>query len=136
MAIFSAFYLTVRFLVDENFPKRAVDVLSQREHDVIWIRTYSPGMEDKSILALAASEGRLLLTLDKDFQQLAISGRADQKSFGVVVFRTHPATSDRIVRLLMKLLNLNRVWVGFCTIITETSVQMFPLRSKLDNFVR
>ena len=53
-------------LLDENFPKLAVDALEQANHDVLWIRVHLPAMSDKDILKLAAREHRIVLTLDKD----------------------------------------------------------------------
>ena len=65
----------MRLLLDENFPKVAVDVLSKEGHDVLWIRMYAPGMKDREILKLAAQQERIVLTLDKDFRQLSATTR-------------------------------------------------------------
>ena len=36
----------MRFLANENFPFDAVQLLRQYGHDVVWIRTESPGISD------------------------------------------------------------------------------------------
>lgn len=41
-------------------------------HDVIWAGDWSEDPGDEQILAHAFSEGRILVTLDKDFAELAI----------------------------------------------------------------
>jgi predicted nuclease of predicted toxin-antitoxin system len=61
----------VRLLADENFPGVAVAALRSRGHDVAWIRTDAPGSGDRDVLARAEAEGRLLITFDKDFGELA-----------------------------------------------------------------
>ncbi len=41
-------------------------------HDVVWAGDWSEDPGDEEILAKANSEGRVLITLDKDFGELAI----------------------------------------------------------------
>ena len=61
----------MRFLANENFPLDAVEALRQDGHDVPWIRTESPGISDPEVLSHAQAENRILLTFDKDFDELA-----------------------------------------------------------------
>jgi predicted nuclease of predicted toxin-antitoxin system len=62
----------MRLLADENFPLPTVKALRQAGHDVFWVRTEAPGTGDAALLDLAEVDGRVLLTLDKDFWQIAI----------------------------------------------------------------
>ncbi|GEM_PF-3200375 len=41
-------------------------------HDVTWARTDLPGTGDLALLDIAEADNRVLLTLDKDFWQIAI----------------------------------------------------------------
>ena len=60
MESFSSLRLdTLRLLLDENFPKLAVDALQRAGHDVVWIRTHSPGITDKDILRFAERDHRI-----------------------------------------------------------------------------
>lgn len=43
----------MRFLANENFPFDAVESLRQQGHDVVWIRTDSPGISDPEVLSRA-----------------------------------------------------------------------------------
>jgi predicted nuclease of predicted toxin-antitoxin system len=61
----------MRFLANENFPLDAVEALRHQGHDVVWIRTESPGISDPEVLSRAQTEDRILLTFDKDFGELA-----------------------------------------------------------------
>jgi predicted nuclease of predicted toxin-antitoxin system len=114
---------TLRLLLDENFPKLAVDALEQDNHDVIWIRTHSPGMSDKDILQFAAREHRIFLTLDKDFRQISLQQSTPGESYGVILFRIHPALPEKIVPVALKTLRFNLNWFGHFTLVTETEVQ-------------
>ena len=62
----------MRLLADENFPLPTIEALRQAGHDVTWVRTDLPGTGDAALLDIAEADGRVLLTLDKDFWQLAI----------------------------------------------------------------
>jgi hypothetical protein len=77
----------MRFLADENFPGSVVAALSERGHDIIWIRTAAPGTKDIDILAWAAREDRTLLTFDKDFGEIALNTILPQ-TCGILLFRT------------------------------------------------
>ena len=57
----------MRFLADENFPKPLIDQLRLESHDLLWAGTDFPSSEDRSLLDRAEQEGRILLTLDRDF---------------------------------------------------------------------
>jgi predicted nuclease of predicted toxin-antitoxin system len=61
----------MRFLAHENIPGVAVAALSADGHDIAWVRSTAPGMTDPDVLAWAVREGRILLTFDKDFGELA-----------------------------------------------------------------
>lgn len=50
----------------------AAPVLSDLGHDVIWSGSWTKDPGDIAILATAHSERRILVTLDKDFGELAI----------------------------------------------------------------
>lgn len=118
----------MRLLLDENFPKRAYDVLVKEGHDVVWIRTHSPGMKDNQILALAARENRIVLTLDKDFQQLWPKAEPSGNC-GVILFRIKPAIPEKLIPVVLKALALRLHWAGHVSVVSEISVQMRPVRS-------
>ncbi len=86
----------MRLLADENFPKPIVEALRAGGHDVRWARTDCPGWKDLALLDLAESEVRTVLTLDKDFWQIAVQRRPPLEQFGVVLFRVHPAIPENL----------------------------------------
>jgi predicted nuclease of predicted toxin-antitoxin system len=61
----------LRSLADENFPSAAVAALKAAGDDIAWVSLTAPGAADADVLAIAVREGRVLLTFDKDFGELA-----------------------------------------------------------------
>lgn len=66
----------MKLLVDSCVSKGAVDELSAAGHDAIWVGAGPQDPGDQEILASAYSQGRVLLTLDKDFRELAVGRRS------------------------------------------------------------
>ena len=50
----------------------SIDALVAAGHDVVWAGAWPQDPGDAEILQLAHSEGRILVTLDKDFGELAV----------------------------------------------------------------
>jgi predicted nuclease of predicted toxin-antitoxin system len=66
----------VRFLIDRCAGRRLANWLRQQGHDVVEARERSPDPGDRALLELAASQDRILVTMDKDFGELVFLGRA------------------------------------------------------------
>jgi len=62
----------MRILLDTCVWGGALRVLEAEGHDVIWAGEWPEDPGDEEILARAFSENRVLVTLDKDFGELAI----------------------------------------------------------------
>src|SRR5581483_1308052 len=107
----------MRLLADENFPKPSIDALRTEEHDVRWARTDVAGAKDVVLLDLAESEARIVLTLDRDFWQIAVQRRDPLEQAGVVLFRVHPATPERLMPLVRAFVEANLAWAGYISIV-------------------
>jgi len=101
----------MRFLANENFPGAAVTALEAAGHDVVWVRIAAPGTTDPDVLAWAAREERILLTLDKDFGELA-RGSALPHTCGIVLLRTPMSRPSDVGQRLAELIN---VTIGLVT---------------------
>ncbi|MEM8834718.1 MAG: DUF5615 family PIN-like protein [Planctomycetota bacterium] len=64
----------MKFLLDTCVAKSAKDFLESAGHDVVWTGESDEDPGDERILARANEEGRVLVTLDKDFGELAVVG--------------------------------------------------------------
>jgi predicted nuclease of predicted toxin-antitoxin system len=95
----------MRLLADENFPRPIVEALRGGGHDVLWARTDCAGWKDVVLLDLAESEARIVLTLDKDFWQIAVQRRIPLQQSGVALFRVirqHRRISSRSFGRLLR----------------------------------
>ena len=62
----------MKFLIDQNLPVRMVDVISAFDHDIEHVKLMGLATaSDTDIWALAASQGMVVVSKDKDFLTLA-----------------------------------------------------------------
>jgi predicted nuclease of predicted toxin-antitoxin system len=120
----------MRLLADENFPKPIVEALKADGNDVLWARTDCSGWKDALLLEFAESGARIILTLDKDFWQIAVQRREPLMQSGVVLFRVHPATPENLEPLLRVFLHTGRQWAGQISIVAADGVQMLSSRRR------
>jgi predicted nuclease of predicted toxin-antitoxin system len=118
----------MRLLADENFPEPIVEALRAGGHDVLWARTDCAGWKDVVLLDLAESDARVLLTLDRDFWQIAVQRRTPLERSGVVLFRVHPAIPENLGPLVRAFVEANRAWAGHISIIAPDGFQMLAAR--------
>jgi len=118
----------MRLLADENFPLPTIEALRQAGHDVTWVRTDLPGTGDAALLDIAEADGRVLLTLDKDFWQLAIQRRKPLERSGVILFRVHPAIPENITPLVLRTIVTNQDWSGHASVVSPDRVLMVRSR--------
>jgi predicted nuclease of predicted toxin-antitoxin system len=118
----------MRLLADENFPGPIIEELRAEGHDVFWARTDCSGWKDAVLLEFAESEARILMTLDKDFWQIAVQRRVPLEQCGVVLFRVHPATPENLEPLVRTFLEAGKSWTGHVSIVTADGIQMLSSR--------
>lgn len=116
----------MRLLADENFPGVAVELLRRHGHEVAWIRTDSPGVDDQSVIARAVAEQRVLVTFDKDFGYLAFR-LGLPASCGIILFRVAPSSPDYIATTALAVIESRADWAGHFSVVEETRVRMTPL---------
>lgn len=78
----------MRFLADESCDYAVVRALRSAGHDVVAVADTNAQAPDSEVADLAASDGRILLTEDKDFGQLVFA--QGEPSLGVILLR-YPA---------------------------------------------
>ena len=94
---------------------------------MLWARTDCAGWKDPILLDLAESESRIVLTLDKDFWQIAVQRRVPLKQSDVVLFRAHPAIPVNLDPLARTFVEANRAWAGHISIIAADGIQMLAV---------
>lgn len=83
----------MRFLANENFLGSVIRELRLLGHDILAAKETMRGAGDDQILARAQVEGRVLLTFDKDFGELAVRSGI-REPCGVVLFRLRGSSRD------------------------------------------
>ncbi len=61
----------MRLLLDENVSPIVGDALKAAGHDIRMVASVCPGASDEDVVRLAQAEGRVLVTEDNDFGELA-----------------------------------------------------------------
>jgi hypothetical protein len=117
----------MRFLADENFPAAAARSLQEAGHDVVWVATVAPGSSDQDVLALAARDGRILLTFDKDFGELARNAVLPSIC-GVLLFRIPMPRPGDVGARLADLVATRDDWAGQFSVVEPGRLRMRPLR--------
>ncbi len=113
----------MRLLADENFPKPIIEMLRTEGHDVLWVRTDLSGAKDVALLDLAESEARTVVTLDRDFWQIAIQRRSPLEKSGVVRSSSPPSRED-ILDGAMK-----SCWIYFCAAVALSGAIPEPVKT-------
>jgi predicted nuclease of predicted toxin-antitoxin system len=115
----------IRLLADENVPRGATSRLRAAGCDVA---VAASGSSDESVLAHAAMEQRILVTLDRDFGRLALAHSSPLPG-GVVYVRPRRIEPDSCAKLLLTLVADPAVVLeGRFTVISEGLVRQRPLR--------
>jgi predicted nuclease of predicted toxin-antitoxin system len=83
-------------------------------------------MDDPNILARAQAEGRVVITQDKDFGELAFHSRLPAQS-GVILFRLSGDDPDAEIRRIIDVIESRTDWAGSFSVATDDIVRMRPL---------
>jgi predicted nuclease of predicted toxin-antitoxin system len=115
----------VRFLIDENLSLAVKDWFESKGFDVIHARELAPGASDSEWISRSAAEARIVVTLDKDFGELAFSGERQPR--GVILLRLKPLEMSHVLRRLDEVwpsiaddLDNNFIVIGNHTVRTRT----------------
>ncbi len=113
----------MKVLADENVPRVVVGALRTAGHDVAWIAEIAPGLRDLDVLAKAAAEWRLLITLDKDFGELAFSVGLPAES-GVLLVRAHGLSAQQLATLVKGVLGDRDDWRARFAVLTAQRLRV------------
>jgi predicted nuclease of predicted toxin-antitoxin system len=119
----------LRLHANENIESEIVAFLRAAGHDVAYAAELMPRAPDESILRIAASEDRVVLTGDKDFGELCFRRRLP--SAGVILVRVKAVSPAARIRLIDELLRTHADRLpGQFTVLSDAGVRMRRLWSK------
>jgi predicted nuclease of predicted toxin-antitoxin system len=75
----------VKLLLDGCVWGKAADELRVTGHDVVWAGDWDVDPGDDAILSIANQEERIVITIDKDFGELAVKGRMPHRGIVRIV---------------------------------------------------
>ncbi len=82
------------------------------------------GKADHLLIELAEIEHRLVMTLDKDFWQIALQRKVPLEHSGVVLFRVFPAISRHLMPLVVHVQQSDIHWIQHVSVVTIRGVEM------------
>lgn len=94
---------SIKFIVDVGVGKSIENYLRDKGYDSKAVREIDPAMSDDDIIRLAATEKRMVVTMDKDFGELVYHSCMDH--YGVLLLRLEDATVPEKLQIIKFLLN-------------------------------
>jgi predicted nuclease of predicted toxin-antitoxin system len=117
----------MRLLADENLPLESVRALRDAGHDVFSAAESAPGIADAMLLSRAHTEGRLIITFDRDFGELA-ARRGHVADGGILLLRFVPRSADDVTVILLELLaRTDLLWAGRLSVLDRVHLRQRPL---------
>ncbi|MEM6394278.1 MAG: DUF5615 family PIN-like protein [Planctomycetota bacterium] len=88
----------MKILADVNITSAMVTHLRSKGHDLAWAVELMPEASDRQLIEHAVAEGRVLLSFDSDFGELAFRYRVQPP--GIILIRWHPNNDPEILAML------------------------------------
>ena len=113
----------MKFLADEGVDKPIVTMLRNKGFDIDYILELIPGATDETVLELAYSQQRILITQDKDFGELVF--RLHQPHHGIVLIRLEGYSPEFKAEIVTQFLKQHETEMldGF-TVIQPTAIRI------------
>lgn len=116
----------MNFFLDENFPKKAIPILKERNFSVFDIRgTSQEGLPDSDLFQLAKQKKAVFLTTDNDFYHTIHF--TEKPHHGIVVIALKKPNSKAILeKLIWVLNNIGKfTFKDECLLLTDTKCVVF-----------
>jgi|SRR3990172_2370367 len=110
----------LKFLIDVGVGKKAEEWLKNNGYDVKTVRSIDPKAKDATILQIAESESRMVITMDKDFGELVY--KSGKTHAGVLILRLEDANGDKKAEVIKKILqeHEDKMQCKFCVFQNDT----------------
>jgi predicted nuclease of predicted toxin-antitoxin system len=106
--------MALKFLIDVGVGRAVEDLLRYHGYDMKAVRDINPSAKDCDILDIAVSEGRMVITMDKDFGELV--HKLLKQHSGVLILRMEDAKGSEKADVVSKVLATfaNEIVGKFC----------------------
>jgi len=104
----------MKFLIDAGVGKKVEEFLRGEKYEVKSMRDINIRSKDSDILKLAVSEGRMIITMDKDFGELVYNSRMLHS--GVLILRLEDSTGKEKAEIVGRILEgfKDKIEKNFC----------------------
>ena len=113
----------MKIFANENIAGSIIRTLRERGHDVLSVKESMRGTSDKEILARAQDEGRLVVTHDKDFGELAFRWGLPAQC-GIILLRTTGSNPESTRQRIVELIEARSDWAGHFAVITDRHIKL------------
>lgn len=114
------------YFADECIDIEIVREMRSRGSDVVYAKETCPGAPDPDVLRLATEGGRILITDDHGFGELAV--RQSQPAAGILILSLYQlAAAERPRRAAARILALGDTCYGHLAIVEPGRVRLRPL---------
>lgn len=113
-------------MADAHVDREWVEALRAHGHDVTWVVQEDPRASDREILARAQEEGRLVITFDKDFGELAFRLGLPAAA-GIVLFRERASDAPLTAGAAVGVLESREDWAGHFSVVEEGQIRVTSL---------
>lgn len=114
----------LKLLLDENIGLRIYEELKRRGYEVQTVIEELRGASDEEVLRTAVNNGKVIVTMDKDFGYLAQAYNPP----GILLLRLRNPTIPHRLEAILRALQLCEKLYGYITVVTETSIRRRPIR--------
>lgn len=112
-----------KFIVDECTGPFVATWLKSKGFNVLSVFEAFPGIKDTEILKIAQSEGRIVITNDKDFGEMVFKSRYSHH--GIVLLRLNDERSKNKISVIEKLLtHHSEDLIGNFIVLTENTIRI------------
>lgn len=120
----------IPLLFDENVPLTSAQQMLERGFDVQQVAELMPGATDTAVIRYARENGRVIVTFDRDYGDLAFRRHLPSPA-GVVYLRFSPASPEEPALFLERLLVRRDLTVeGQFTVVDRRRIRQRPLASR------
>ena len=107
----------MKFITDENLGIRVPTYLQNIGFDIVSVTEIAQGKPDADVLTLANEEGRIIITLDKDFGELVFKEKLIHT--GVLLLRLKDESIENKKRILLRELRSGKDFMDRFTVVRE-----------------
>ena len=116
----------MRLVADENIPMKAIILLREKGHDVLSISESLPQTADEEILEIAERDGRIILSFDKDFGELAFCSELPV-TCGIILLRIPVLSADYLTTTIVDAVQSRSDLAGHFTVVEPGRIRMRKL---------